>query len=394
MPKRLKIVLLVLIGSLVGLFGLLAGVAWVQNSRLQEEMELARKAGMPLSREEWLAQIKASGAAQVALEYEAIHIEASDHLGFQGLALWDDDTREAKRLLALNARALELGEAASSREQCRFAKEWPAGAGISDEPYSDMERLANLFLLRAWLRYSSDPDGAHLDIRRAIRVGRHLSQSMQRVGTDHAVLVELMIPKVVGSLCATHPKDTSLQDDMRFFLCEMWDSEARLIGYRAALALELADMADRKKARGVLGLNSRYRPSFEDIVQQIRQPKTVGKAMIVKGYRMQLEALRLPESQRRKAMNEGCDMVVKGLSSFPDMGDMLQRYEALHRKEYENRRQGFAALVAVCETLLDSLKGAGPTKYVLPAGSPVKSYRCDGRAIRIQNGGLEYVFPL
>src|SRR5579884_4030217 len=215
-------------------------------SRLDSELDAAKKAGLPLTASDLEAFVKVSDAENAAPTYMSLLKEANKDkpLGRALVKVGDGGKThpseaewvEAKKRLSRVAPVLETARADSHLPHCAFSRRWDAGTDLKYPEFVLAKNLARALCFEAQIRADGgDLHGALEEIGDAQRIGRQMGEQPLFVGYLVQIAIEAMAESALDRIVARHPKDQT-------FLAEaakLHDGFGPLADFRKGLLGEL-----------------------------------------------------------------------------------------------------------------------------------------------------------
>lgn len=405
MRKRLKTLAWLLGLFVAALAATFLVVNWSNQRALCQEEALARKAGLVIGYDEWVSSLpKVPESENAGRFYEqAITINWGDLCSILGnldpLAIPQDQLATIRKKLDENGGALKLGEQAAKLPLCRVKADTEFMVPGITKTHGVMRDLATLFLIRATINASEHPREAANDIRRSRQVFRHLHQSPRFHAAFLTHWPEALVREKAAAICAAFPTQKLYQAELRRIVeAPGPDLEVLNRGELVKLLL-LLDRESLDPSRAFYGLKVADKIPWEAYRDSAFQPKTLGKALIIRGFRLEQQALTLHGSAQAKMRDEGMSWIVKGLASYPELHSESRNLEADRwrwvRDQAIRRETHRVAFLA----LLRALESGKPAKSIKTddlldpdTGRPV-NYSIDNRRILIEAGWERFEFP-
>lgn len=355
LSKRRVVLVRLAAGFLAAIGAMLAGMHWTQVRALEHEEDLARKAGLAITYDEWLRGFPPIPDEQNAgLVYQQMK-RAMGEQRRSRLAEFVETpvTLEHRQIVTQNEELLKLGGHAANRIQCRAPEDQRLARGIESKVHENMRDTALLFQLRANTVASANPAQAAQDMGRSLMILRHLRQCPRLIVEMRTAWLEFQVWQNIASVCASQPKEKRFQTVLRKALADPGPNWRAII--KAVLVEELM-VLDMRDARSWYGLKPEDRVPWEAYRDAFLQPTIVGRRFVVKGYRLEAEALELTGAARYTKMEEGAELVVKGMRSFPGVAPVahleIERVRRIrdHAVSREQHRIAYSVLLRALET--------------------------------------------
>ncbi|MBS1708305.1 MAG: hypothetical protein JSS65_06230 [Armatimonadetes bacterium] len=388
--------------ALLGVFATSQVKASKEQSELDHELDLARKAGLPTTPEEFEATLPVAkledNAAPVLgiLGSKAVPlIKDREELAYRLTFAPDDATKKTVRdELAKQDYYLRLGDACCQKLTYRALRDYSLGAAIPLPDTSQLKNIANLFLLRARLQDAEGhPERALADISRARRLATFATSDCMMIMRVIGEGMEMSSLQTLAELTFKHRDNEQyreafqriaetvavldVRDDYRFDLVEV---------------LSLIRLCETEQGRRQLGLTAEDSaiPPAGQALSKLQSP-LVAKAKIVRGTRMKWEALAEEDGARYAA---GLREMWQGMVSFPLAAKVIEPIdndasepglpEILYSRRANVLKWRAAARALAGTVVPQQIK---TDDLVSPYDSKPIRYAFDGHQIEISTGG-------
>lgn len=196
---------------------------FLRDMDLRREIELARKAGIPMSGDEVAALIPKvapeDNAAPLYAELRdapAWRTLAKDQLARMDRPPTRARTADLRAVLEAAADSLSLIERATDRPGCDFARDWSLGPAMVFPEYSKMLDATRLLGIRASLAAREGrAEDALADARRIDRIARHACSEPVIVAMHFGRKIETMGWTLLVALSRAHPNEPAYRDALR-----------------------------------------------------------------------------------------------------------------------------------------------------------------------------------
>ena len=368
------------------------------EAEFEHQLQLARDAGMPTSPAELKATVPPvevdENAAPDYLNLARLRVQGHDRL--QDLARRcvnnpDAPTvAEAKRLLAENAQVLELLAHGADKRHCWFDRDWSQGYAMLLPELAHLKEGTRLTLLRGSIAaHEGRPDEAIAEARKAFQIARHLRE--EPISVSHLVgrLLESMALQHLAYWSFAHRSSSIYLKELKSDLQSMTPPDLKT-ERRADLTnlLLLVDWSRTEEGRKKIGFKESDIPPGAKLLPLL-QSESEGRIKLVEGVRKRWEALGAPADNMQSLTEEGDELVMSGLFSFPAASGFIEsageESPVEELKDFRARKMLFeiASRALSAETVPTS--NPAPSLVSPLDGKPVR-YQFDGTHILINAG--------
>lgn len=218
--RRKKHVFVVSGAVLISLALAALGMQFLRNMEFRREIELARKAGIPMSGDEIAAMVP-----EVAPEDNAalVYAELQDAPAWRTLVKGQlarigrvpsrARTEDLRDVLDAAADSLSVIDRATDRRECAFARDWSEGAAVVLPEYGRMRDAVRLLAMRsAFAAREGRADDAVADARRIDRVARHAYSDPMIIAMHIGRGIETTGWTLLAGLARAHSNERAYRD--------------------------------------------------------------------------------------------------------------------------------------------------------------------------------------
>lgn len=377
---------------------------WFMDRPYQEELVLARKAGLPTSVAEFEATLPLLGKAENAAPYyeslvgKPLHLpqELGSPSFAQGLAFsaTPDQLDLVRSSLTEHREQIRLVGLATQKPHCRFDRDWSRGPALLLPEYAQMKAVGKLVLARGTLAAKRNPQAAIADADICLKMAEHVREEPLVIAQLVAVALERMTLRQVACWSLANPERPELRRKLAAMTEQLRPLDLRKM-YRYVLVekLVLIELSETAKGRKDLGLLDTNGPSPMYRGLALIQPPHVGRAKVVRGQRIFWEALQMPKGEMRRQAEEGLSIYHQGLVSFPHAAVLIEMLE--YDAEPENFVNNHAGSQVLYRTFLRATEHGVPSATIKRDdllspydGKPI-GYRWDGKTMELDLRGVD-----
>lgn len=306
-----------------------------EQKELDNELALAREAGLPTTLEEFLKTVPVADPVDNAAPFvQALGNKPAkypENYAELGYALTFKPTpaviAEAKAELAKLEPELRLADEVMKRSKYVAKRDYSLGPALMLPDAQSLKSLAKDLLLRAQVKAAH---GHHTDAIEDITKARKIDNFCQQ---DPLMILHLvgesvtaMVMQVVCELSLVHRGIAEYRHAAASFVEDQAIPNLRAdLRYELVSALQTVELCATKEGREQIGLSEEDAklPATAGLLTMLQSP-TEGKVKVVRGFRLIWEAAKDPADHDK--MDEGSSLMWQGMMAFPTAAKL---YESL-----------------------------------------------------------------